>query len=1417
MLLTHWLPQMLRGMTDSRRSKRTLARDLGRLECLEARLVLSTVQDFDALGTGTSFNRLQVNNPPAPIEIDGGPTGVGQFLRLVHAPVAPFVAPNVNTITFPVSDAGTFNQVVADFDFRITPGVGRADGFVYALLNTATYFTPNVEPQAAAEEANYVGSLGIGFDIFQNDDLNDIGNDIIRANFSNSISVHFNSTVLTQVDVSPFFDLANGQWFHAKIVMRPGGGLSDVSVILTPSGGQSVTVVDQFVVAGLAPYQGRVHFAARAGGESANFDLDNINTQFSAVSQTFLSLEAVSYVAAETQASVQVTVSRTGGSGDPVSVTYSTANGSATAGSDYVSIAPTTLSFGAGELSKTFTVNLLNDADTEDDEAFLVSLSNPVGAVIGGTTTAGITLFDDESARLEGQWSNPEIWPIVAIHTHVLPTGRVLFWDRFGETRLWDPVTDTFSIPAQPGFNVFCSGHSFLADGSLLVTGGHHHGGDPIDDQIGMPDAATYNALTDEWTTLPEMAAGRWYPTTTTLPNGDALVISGTITDEVLNTIAEIWQPDSGTFRQITGASEPQPLGLDLYPKMFVLPDGRLFKAGSDQDTWFLDTEGDGAWTPGPARNFGLRAYGAAIMYEPGKIMVVGGGRVDKNDLNPDDDALASAEVIDFTLPHPADRVWRTVAPMQFDRRQLNATLLPDGKILVTGGVGGTGFNSETNPALAAEVWDPQTELWTTLSSAQVPRGYHSTAILLPDGRVMTGGGGEGAGATGQHNDAEIFSPAYLFEGPRPTISTAPTLVDYGQSFFVGTPNAADISKVSLIRLPSTTHSFDFNQRFNNLSFTRVDGGLSVAAPAGATLAPPGHYMLFILNDDGVPAVANIVQITDHEAAPITAAVAAGTLFINDSLGIATDVRVTRDNGTSEFVVTSFTGGVPTTTFRFAAASITNGIVANLGPQADRFDASGVSLRTTIHGGAGNDSIIGSAGNDSVFGDAGNDTMLLNNGDDIAFGGDGNDVLRGGAGRDLLVGDSGNDSLFGQGSVDTLDGGAGIDVLDGGVSGSSIIDQVEGTITLMNTGFATTRGDRVIAESIGYATLSGGSGADFFNTNGFNSGLVTVLGGDGNDTLNGGATNEVFLGEGGDDVLQAGGGRDNVSGGAGNDTVRGQGGIDVLSGGTGNDRIDAGNEANQLREDVDANFSISTNPATGAVTLSGLGTDTVLGMFGTAYLVGGDSNNVLDVSNFAGVATLFGGAGNDELRGGPNADRLFGGLGNDTLRGNAGNDVVFGEAGDDVLSGGEGTDRVDGGTGEDNFYEKAVTSLAATVTVIGLRVESTVSGTETVAGIERIVLVGGSNNDRFDASASSVPVVLLGRLGNDTLLGSPMPDTLDGGGRGISDASSGTDSLVGNSGADTYDDDPADSRVQEAGDTIIADVLMLLPSWIDSV
>ena len=437
-----------------------------------------------------------------------------------------------------------------------------------------------------------------------------------------------------------------------------------------------------------------------------------------------------------------------------------------------------------------------------------------------------------------GQWSSVMTWPVSATHVHLQPDGRVMFFGEFAEgdlpPRRWDPATNAITTLPDPGYNIFCSGHSYLANGQLLITGGHDGAS-----HYGLPDASLYDTATSSFIRLPDMLAGRWYPTNTTLPNGDVMVLSGEIAGSGdINLIPERYVAASRSWVALTGAS----LKLPYYPRMFVAPDGRLFYAGPQRLTrWMNNPMGASSWSTGPYSNFGTRSYGPAVFLD-GKVYLFGGG----------DPPTATVEQIDLTSTTP---VWRYMASMSAPRRQHNATLLPDGRVLITGGSSGSGFDNASTPVYYAELYDPATNTWTRLSSNTVYRGYHATALLLPDGRVLSAGGRN-------RRTAEVFSPPYLFKGVRPTVSAAPTTVTPGTTFSVSTPDAARIRKVTLIALGSVTHAFDQNQRLLTLGFTAGTSGLTVSAPANNRLAPPGYYQLFLVNDAGVPSVGRMVRIT---------------------------------------------------------------------------------------------------------------------------------------------------------------------------------------------------------------------------------------------------------------------------------------------------------------------------------------------------------------------------------------------------------------------------------------------------------------------------------------------------------------------------------------------------------------------------
>jgi galactose oxidase len=367
----------------------------------------------------------------------------------------------------------------------------------------------------------------------------------------------------------------------------------------------------------------------------------------------------------------------------------------------------------------------------------------------------------------------------------------------------------------------------------------------------------------------------RWYPTATTLPNGDVLVLSGSYIDlsrpqgrqVVVVDLVQVWSNGVWTTIRKADGAPLNFIGLPLYPRMHVVSDGRVFMSGTNDRTLLLTTSEPGRWDEVGLRAAGNRDYCPAVRYGDDQIMYIGGG----NNIG-DHRPTAQVEVIDLGAVAPQ---WRTTGPMTVPRRQHNAVVLPDGTVLVTGGTrGGGGFNNGFNdldpgqPVHTAELWDPATEQWTELSAESVDRCYHATAVLLPDATVLSAGGGEYRPDNvnpnlpeDSHRNAQIFIPPYLFKGGRPEIAAAPDSLDYGETFELSTADADDIARVSLIRLPSVTHSIDQNQLITFLEFQPGTGRLTIDAPASQNGCPPGHYMLFLLNRAGVPSIAKIVRV----------------------------------------------------------------------------------------------------------------------------------------------------------------------------------------------------------------------------------------------------------------------------------------------------------------------------------------------------------------------------------------------------------------------------------------------------------------------------------------------------------------------------------------------------------------------------
>jgi hypothetical protein len=448
-----------------------------------------------------------------------------------------------------------------------------------------------------------------------------------------------------------------------------------------------------------------------------------------------------------------------------------------------------------------------------------------------------------------GRWDAPFAWPVVAVHASLLPNGKVITWNageqptQVTKADLFDPVSSLHTQVPINTANIFCSGHTLLTDGRLLVAGGHL-----VNNNEGIAQTNLFDYRNNTWTRAQDMNAARWYPSVITLGTGEALVASGTITPETFNEIPQVWGSQTTGWRDLSGAQAK----LSYYPWIFQAPDGRVFNSGPSTAMGWMTTTGTGSENYAGNRDaINYRDYGSSVMYQPGKLLVIGGS-------NP---PVASTTKIDLNQNAKLE-----AGPnMRVARRQLNATVLPDGTVLVTGGSSGPGFNDESKAVLFAELWNPNTNTFHTLSSMQVARVYHSTAVLMPDGRVLSMGGGLGGGGI-DHANAEYFNPPYLFKpdgtfATRPSISSVPASIGYNQAFTVGTANASSISRVTLVRLSSVTHAFNMNQRFMDLNFSKASNGLSVSSPLNQNIAPPGHYLLSILNGNGVPSVSKVVQI----------------------------------------------------------------------------------------------------------------------------------------------------------------------------------------------------------------------------------------------------------------------------------------------------------------------------------------------------------------------------------------------------------------------------------------------------------------------------------------------------------------------------------------------------------------------------
>ncbi len=454
-----------------------------------------------------------------------------------------------------------------------------------------------------------------------------------------------------------------------------------------------------------------------------------------------------------------------------------------------------------------------------------VTATDSASGLVGNAT---VTIAAQGSAA----WSNPFPLSVDAIHSAMLPSGKVLiFYAQHGTNNafagLFDPATlQTVDVPLPAGWNPDCVGQIFLADGTLLLVGG------TIAHRTGSNRTYIFDPQSESWIRQADMANGRWYPTAALLPDSRVMVISGEDAPYTINPDVEIWDPKGQAGWQVVGQKT-----VPYYSNLHVMPDGLVFMSSplSQTETYNPVTN---TWTP--IATTSAPHYAAPSLLVPGapnSVMVIGGSTAQETG-----NGTKLVELIDLSAPTPS---WRTATPMTYSRVDHDAVILPDGKVFVVGG--GT---------LIPELFDPQSETWQSMPAQQKARGYHSSAVLLPDGRVFVAGG-EGTGA----NNGEIFSPPYLFLGTRPAILSAPQTLNYGSPFNLNFSSNSSTNKVILVRYSTATHSVNMEQRYVDLQDLTATGNVVVAGPANANLVPPGYYMLFVVDANGVPSVSTPVLV----------------------------------------------------------------------------------------------------------------------------------------------------------------------------------------------------------------------------------------------------------------------------------------------------------------------------------------------------------------------------------------------------------------------------------------------------------------------------------------------------------------------------------------------------------------------------
>ncbi len=500
------------------------------------------------------------------------------------------------------------------------------------------------------------------------------------------------------------------------------------------------------------------------------------------------------------------------------------------------------------------------------------------GSAIGTGSTddgSGGLAFTGDPARAwtwttaepsQATWSPVIGLSLVPAAASNLPDGRVLLWSAeqrlsFNDpgrtyTTIFDPVAGraTERLVTETGHDMFCPGTTNLPDGRLLVSGGIDSG-----------NVSIFDPVNSSWTSAAQMNIPRGYHSNVLTADGGVLVLGGSWSGGVGNKNGEIWTPSTG-WRLLPGVPVdpmvgPDPGGMyraDNHLWLFATADQRVFHAGPSVNMTWITTAGNGSVMAAGARGDDVYSQnGSAAMYGIGRILKTGGAPAYEN---------AAATTSSYMISLGAEASVRKLAPMAFPRAFHNSVVLPNGQVLVIGGQGYAVPFTDDWSVLEPELWDPASRRFTRMPPMSVPRNYHGVALLMADGRVVVSGSGLcGEGCATNHPNLQILTPPYLLDGHgspavRPIIITAPTQAALGSTIAVSTD--AGIATFVLMRLSSTTHTVNNDQRRIPLTHQSSSPTThSVTIPSNPGIAPPGDYMLFALNVDGVPSVSRLIRI----------------------------------------------------------------------------------------------------------------------------------------------------------------------------------------------------------------------------------------------------------------------------------------------------------------------------------------------------------------------------------------------------------------------------------------------------------------------------------------------------------------------------------------------------------------------------